>query len=510
MSARSAAFVPMSQPGYAGAFFVWLVFAASAANSGFYSILSSGGLVQADSWYFLDTFVRSYLDGNLSWRAFFVNRGGSDHVQVLPKLVMLFHLHYFDLDFKVEGLIGWMFAAIGAATLIGIHFKTVPADRRGTAFFMATAASVAVYLSLNSTNIYTWSLVTLGFAGVWFFMLCCVAAWVTFSSGRGVLALLAASSLLCLTSDKFAILALLSLTAALLIQVDDRGGARRLVLALVSMATPVLVMLLFVHLPGIRPASSEPPVQLARLFDIFLSGLHPWREVILIPLSSGLIHGWQLEPLPPWRVHVETGLGLLLAATHAVFWWTIAFNRRRAGLAGVVSCSLMLLSYGATAGIIFTRIAEFGPEYVRQPRYVTLDALAIIACLIWFSSIAGLKRVAAAGRPPQNAGHRTLWGHVVVLLAIIALAIQIPMSLRSWDLVKYVSQYQQAAALQMGQLLSDPSKVPAGCLDILTVCEMSPAKRADLMTLLSKNGLNLFSPRFQQLWRLYPYPAPAR
>jgi hypothetical protein len=509
MSARTTA-IPNGKPGYAGAFFVWIVFAASAANSGFYSILSSGGLVQADSWYFLDTFVRSYLDGTLSWRAFFLNRGGSDHVQILPKLVLLFHLHYFDLDFKIEGLIGWIFAAIGAATLIGIQFKAVPADRRGAAFFMATAATVAVYLSLNSTNIYTWSLVTLGFVGVWFFMLCCIAAWTTFDSGKGVLALLAASSLLCITSDKFAILALLGLAAALLIQVEDRRSARRLVVALAAMAAPVLAMLLFVHLPGLRPASSEPPLQLARLFDIFLSGLHPWREVVLIPLSSGLIHGWQLEPLPPWRVHLETGLGLLLAAAHAVFWWTIARNRRRAGLAGVVSCSFMLLSYGATAGIVLTRIVEFGPEYVRQPRYVALDALAIIACLIWFSSIACQKRAAQAERWMGDAGERSAWRHVVFLLASVAIAIQIPMSLRSWDLVKYVSQYQQAAALQMGQLLSDPSRVPAGCLDILTVCQMAPDKRADLMTLLSKNGLNLFSPRFQQLWRLYPYPAPAR
>jgi hypothetical protein len=492
----------------AGPSWIWLVLAASAINAGLFSYAACGALVQADGWYFLDSFVREYLDGGLSWRSFFLNRGGSDHVQVLQKAVLLSHLRLFDLDFKVEGLIGWAFGVAGAATLVAIHLRSVEPARRNAAFFAATAATAAVYLSLNSPNIYTWSLVTLGFAGLWFFLLTCACAWRLYATGRGAAALFAASTLTSLASDNFALLAIAAVAAAVLLQAANPRTLGRCARVVAVLAAPAAVMQVLVHLPGIRPVPQEPPFDPARLLELFLSGTHPWREVILVPLSSSLVHGWQLATLPPWRVHLETALGLSLAAVHVAFWWTLLVHRRRAGLAAVVSSALVLVSYGSTAGIVLTRVAEFGPDYVGQPRYVMLEALAAVGCLLWFSALATLPRAEYAGARPLAPSPRRGLSATLLAAALVIIALQVPISIRSWALPKYVAQYQQRAALQMGALLADPARVPERCLDILVVCGLPEAKRANLMHLLGDHQLNLFSPRFQRSWGLRPYPTP--
>jgi hypothetical protein len=92
-----------------------------------------------------------------------------------------------------------------------------------------------------------------------------------------------------------------------------------------------------------------------------------------------------------------------------------------------------------------------------------------------------------------------------VILVVLMAGLQWNLSERSWKEARYLSSYVRGAAATMGQLAIDPDSVKE-CADILTVCNHPPRKRAELLGLLVNYQLNLFNRRFQEFYRLDPYP----
>src|SRR5699024_6081922 len=134
-------------------------------------------------------------------------------------------------------------------------------------------------------------------------------------------------------------------------------------------------------------AGGQAAPSLARVAAVMSTGLRPWLEVVLIPLSSSVFYDVQwFVRSATMRDAIEVALGLAVGGVHLAFWWTLFRHRRTAGLAGAVACSLMLVTYASTAGLLLRRVPEFGAEYMRQPRYVNLYALSAIACLVWFAA----------------------------------------------------------------------------------------------------------------------------
>ena len=83
-----------------------LIALAAAVNAWTYSYATGIPLVQSDAWVFLDTYVRKYLEGDFGIRDLFLQAHSSDTNLPLHKLILLFHVNQFHMDFKVEGLIG--------------------------------------------------------------------------------------------------------------------------------------------------------------------------------------------------------------------------------------------------------------------------------------------------------------------------------------------------------------------------------------------------------------------
>jgi hypothetical protein len=98
-----------------------IVAIAAMLNAWTFSYATSIPLVQSDAWIFLDTYVRKYLEGDFGWRDFFLQGHSSDTNLPLHKLVLLFHINHFSMDFKVEGLIGRRVRTPPAGTWPGTH-----------------------------------------------------------------------------------------------------------------------------------------------------------------------------------------------------------------------------------------------------------------------------------------------------------------------------------------------------------------------------------------------------
>jgi len=479
-----------------------LVAAAAALNAWTYSFATGIPLVQSDVWTFLDTYVRKYLEGSFTWRDWFLQAHSTDTNLPLHKLILLFHINHFNMDFKVEGLIG-VAAGIGLVLLLAINAAGVNPSRWRLPGFALLAWLALVLLSLNSTNVYTWPLATM-----WFFHILVVGVYLVVMARPTLRPWMAglASIVLGVLLDEVAMIGVLSAVLALLLVGDGRPARARLLQAVAAVAGLVLVRGLYawfnaVHRITPEAAASSGMVEgLKGLLSV--DGL----QLMLVPLADSLIHMHALQDWFP-RQHALIGavLGAVLLAAHLVFWWVVVRGRRSTLEPGQVrvrrvAIALMLLFYGTLAGIALQRVPVFGIAYLHQPRYVLFYQLNLAALGLMAYAVYTCWSPTSQRRASITAG-----ALLTVLLSVGVL--QWHLSVRSWEHAKHLSIYVEGAARTMGKLAINPG-ADVACADILRVCDFPLRERALVMDLLLNYQLNVFNPAFQSLYRLRPFEAP--
>lgn len=178
--------------------FFFAVVALVCINALLFAVKAVNPLIASDSWHFVDVIVRKAAAGDLSIGDLFFKRDAFDHAQPLRKLILLFHYRFFDLDFSVETVIAmiaaflnlWLLWLVAAATRI-------QGQRDGAIGLLLFAAMTAVYLSLNASVVFSWSLLTLNFTSHTFLLLFVIAFWRCIEQpGRSRLILLFCAALL--------------------------------------------------------------------------------------------------------------------------------------------------------------------------------------------------------------------------------------------------------------------------------------------------------------------------
>lgn len=472
---------------------------AASINAWLYSAAASGPLLQADAWYFLDVFLSKYLDGSLRVTDLFVQREPSDHSQPLNKLILLFHARYFDLDFRVEGLVGVSIGIAWCATLARAMLRDrVPAPARHPLAPLAIAMVFVLGLSLNASNIFTWSLVTLGYLPLWLSTLFFLALQ-RWGAGPWSWLMAPAGFLLGLVLDEMAfVIVVASLIAFSLLSTAPWQRAFRSGAMIVAGLALARLVLWYVSLRGWGSGPAHSESLLGVLFaKEALRGL-------LIPFSDGVIYIEHLQRLFPERAtQASLVIALGVLGLHAWF-WGVAARSALAVRAGVpvprgiaLAVFLMLVSYALIAGIVVGRVPTFGWGYLHQPRYIMHYQIGLVALMV----MAHVRLAARASAPISTAARLETATLAGVMLAFAL--VQIPVSKASWNLPQYLTPYWQNAALAMQALADDPANPPQ-CPDIMSVCESPVETRARLMGLLSQYQLNIFSPAFQMRNRLYP------
>lgn len=487
----------------------WIILAlgVAATNATLFAYSVSIPLVANDGWYFLDTFIREYFNYTLDIRDFFLKRDGSDHAQPIQKLVLLFHLRNFGLDFTVEALIGVLFALIACVSAMRVAWRTTAAAgdagwRAHLGFAACMGAIPLLLFSLNSPEVFSWSLVTLGYLMV-------ALAIGYFALGAAVLTgrlrgwqMLPASFLLAVALDDLGIIYLLAFViVCALVASAGGGGKRSLRVALAAVAGTLLYD--GIVQPLLSPATAAAPQLTAGVFAFLTEHWTDVWKAAWLPASSMFIHPGQLDAAGPALRALSVALPLLCIGLHGLFWIRLPARLRERRATDLVCAGLLLSFYGTTAALVLARVPDFGFDYLTQPRYCVAYLLGSLPILI-------------SGTPIWREWRRSGRLDRVHAGAVLALAIGIsvaqwPLSMNSWARYKYIAEYTQIAALQIGQLRDAPATTTV-CADILYVCGYDVAKKRDLIGLLTLHQLNVFNRAFQLRHRLYPdlaaLPAP--
>ncbi len=492
---------PASANGYIKWARLWIIVALciAATNATLFTYSATTPLVANDSWYFLDTFVREYFNYTLDFKDFFVKREGSDHAQPINKLVLLFHLKYFGLDFTVEALIGLVFALIGCLLAIRVAWTgRLQSDRTNwltmLGFAACTAAIPLLIFSLNSPGVFTWSLVTLAYilvgSAIGYFGIGALTlvgryrAWPMFP----------ASFLLAVVLDDLALVLTIAFAfICLLYAALTCSWKRSATIALVAIAGTMFYDLIVQ--PLLTPDIAATTTISSRTVGFFAENWMTAWKAVWLPATSMFVHPMHLEHAESTLRLLSVALPALCILLHVLFWARMPrkFRGRRPG--EIVCAGLLLGFYGATTALVLTRVPTFGFDYLIQPRYYVFYLLGSLPIMI-SGAIAWRER-------NLPAPFEKLYLAATFMLAIGVTAAQWPLSVSSWDQYKYISEYTQRAAFQMGQLRDTPETTTA-CADILYACQYDFESKKRLIGLLTQHNLNVFNRSFQLRHRLYP------
>lgn len=473
----------------------YAVCAVVAVNALAYTATNAIPLPVADSWFFIESFVRPALEGDLRLADFFVQRGAGDHSQPLQKLVLLADVRWNDMDFRSEAVFG---ISLGVLTCSGLAWLVAWGASTSRERILAALGAVAIFaggLSLNATNIYTWYLVAL----IWMSLNLSFVFWGLLGrrrkTGQTAIWTAAATFVLALLLDELALPAFAALAGALLIR-DGLRRPRLIVVTVLAGTAAIVVARYLLELTVSTPGSADATGgSIAGLAGVLLSP-DAWKLVVG-PLADSVIHQVHLQSWFPGKAGIaQVFIAVLLLVGHACFWWRAMTGPRPRDVILVIAVSAMLFFYASIAGIALSRVPQFGMEYIHQSRYVVIYQLNLVALALMF--------LAPAPAPAESHAQYGWWATpwIVGGMAVALITLQMLLAYSAWRDAGYLQSYVRNAATTLFELGRNPAETPPSCPSILVVCQSPPQRRIETMELLKSHRLNLYSPEFQDTYRI--------
>lgn len=463
---------------------VWCAFVVLALNVVAFAVRSSNPTLMADDWYFLDVFVRKAIEHSLTFADFFTHRANSDHSEPFIKLIILWCLKSFHLDLSVEAIAG-AFIAIGYALLFRcfVISRHHPATKWVEQLAWLTIA--AALLSLNSTELWSWAENSMQYSSDILIPVFLWSVWRAYTQKKYAL-LPVITFLMAVVGDDNGVISAIAVLIALgfyffLGKVVDK---RSMALVIAEVTAVMLIVRIGYHFtPVIGGTKISPVGNLRGIYEQLLAG--HWHSWISPPLVWGIVSrsffpvGYDLL----FKILSATIFIVMLALQ--VWFWIMAFRSEWNARVFIAIC-LMLVVYGWLAGILIYRAPVFGADTFSQTRYVRLYGFEVVSLvLMWLGSMDRAQSL-CAGRRSRRVG-------IFVCLAFLVL--QAPLSVTAWSMAPYIRAYYQEQARQTYLLSSNLSdlRVLNNCNAQLQICEMPLQERADLLGLLQKNHLSIFS-----------------
>lgn len=457
-------------------------------NAFAYTLVVANPLVQSDLWRMLDGFLGRFIDQGFRWADVFVEPYPSDTNLPLFKLFLFFNVRWFALDLRIEAVLAVLVAALGVWMLVWFAGRTKEGHAVEKAWLLAVLA--LVWLSLNASATYAWPL-----ALSWHVPVTLSIAYFCMAMRASLPLLVAVTALLGILLDEFAYpVVLAACIARMLAGGEDK---RRLVAVALSIALGLLASRVFYGVwewaAASPPGGADAAVEMSRSLTGLLS-LRAWKAVAF-PLTDSMVHVDNLgELFGHGAGSFRWMIAIALIMAHGWFWLTICklARRRQGDNASYLATATMLLGYAMVAGVLLQRVPQLGFDYLHQPRYVLFYQINLLAL-----AILAFRRVLVPTR--LGSARRIL----LPALGIALLCLQLGLSALAWSRARESGGYYEKIAAEIGRVAADPGREHA-CEAIVRVCAFPVDQRRRIMARLTRQQLNLFSPRFQRLHRLEP------
>ncbi len=463
----------------------WSLVAVLAINVVAYVANTALPYVKSDAWFFVSDFLMPWYEGQFGFADLYTVRSNADHVQPIHRILLFINAALFDLDFRKEAIFGVLFL-IAICLVLVRHMQLAPTNLqkdRSLPFFLFVFSMVV--LGFNTTVIYTWSLVTLGYITV-FINICLFILMSRYiindgADNRSLMLVSGVAAVSLFVGDDIGILVgILSVIVLGVVYAIGRE-VRVLRLAIIIGALALLYSAMKAGLiTNLSPKSSKG--DLSGAIDFYFSDISLLLKAMTIPLADSVLHTRYLKKIFVGPETASSLLGFVVLCFHLVAWHI--FIKHRLYRVSYVPIFLMLYSYALLAGILVYRIPDHGIGYLHSPRYIRAYQIGLWGMLMCY--ILYFMNLSVVGREKIRKGMMTV--------AVILMLVQTGLIHVEWKAGKYVNRYSEKAAARLiyysgehdiGEPCNEKTPGP--------ICQMKEGERARLIGFLKENRLNVFS-----------------
>lgn len=457
---------------------------------------ASSPVIRSDAWYFLDTVIKKWAMAGVDFADFFIKRSLNDHAQPANKIALLLNYKIFSLDFRYEALIGFLGLWAIISMFTSIYFQRI--TRGCSNWYSAITFVIAILIisSLNTTEIYTWPLVTFGFVTFSLAFVTSLMTWkfLIYESTFGALAVSALSILLIGDTGAIILWLSLSITVAILFLRGDQSD--RIQAIKWGIAITIFVLSYFIILngkflfAGTRHITPQVQSQMAWLDPLM------YIEALRIVFSSSLVHVVHLINIGKYALPASWIVALIVFCLYVRYFVILFTSKVRPSREQFLITFILIYATVSVVAIIYGRVPVFGIDYLNQPRYVMTYQLIPFALMLDFAFLGTRKKI-------DFGVVRTCLFSTATLLFFV---MQIAIIAEAYSSVTWVSRFNDKRANAIGSYLADPSLSAGNCTGYNpTLCKMSVEKRNELLSVLEEENLNVLNLEFQWRYRIFPF-----
>jgi hypothetical protein len=473
--------------------FIFLIISLCCFNVIYFVSSAANPLIGDDAWYFLDINIRKWISEGFELTDLFVKRGVTDHAQPLNKFLLYINYRFFHLDFRFESLMG----LLGLFSIIYFFafrfYKKLLIDVTPISSIIAFSMAMLIFTSLNATGIYTWSLVTYSFLPLAIAFACAWLTWSFLESQRVYSSLLFLLCSMLVIGDTASIILWVSIlgTIILLFPAKDFSFKRKAITWLFASGIIVGSIFLIINWEFLFTNATNEATKTSQLH---LTDPNFYLEAIRIIFSSSIIHGIHLTNFNDYSKTAAWIIALPIFYFYVKHFLDLTLKKKNSGDLDFLVTFILVYASVSIAAIMFGRVAEYGIDYLNQPRYVVIYQLIPFALLIKWAFSGDLTQ------EKRKVGHLT----IAIFAFIFLILIQLAVSASAYRSVSWIWRWHIEQVKAISQYVNNPTTPAGNCTPHSSpICGLPVSKRNELLNTLQSRNLNIFNSNFQNQHRLF-------
>lgn len=473
-------------------FIVFAVSICSLLNILYLISVAASPIVNEDGWYFLASQIHPWVDRGFTWTDIFIKRGLTDHAQPLHRLALFFNYKLFNLDFRYEALAGFLGVLSAVFLFLSLFVKRFIGQSLAWPSAGSFVLAILIFTSLNSRELYSWSLVTFSYASLFLTFLLPLLAWRFLNYQLNIASIIFTALIFVLVGDTASIISWLSLTVSIvLVSISDREINRmRVLLWIMSSALIVAVYFLIVNINfiGGNIAGS------ATSNKLDLLSINFYLELVRVVFSSSLVHAEHLVGAGKYQYLLSWLIAVPVLFFYLHHFFALVFKNRRQTSVDFFVTFILVYATFSVAAIVVGRVPQYGVDYLHQPRYVLVYQLIPFALMMKYCFL-----------PSVEKSHVIIHKTIVLIGLPVMLCAQFYFSANAHAAVPWISKWLDGQSKAITNYVNHPDLPAGNCTNFSsTICNFSEPERNELLNLLIKNRLNIFNHEFQWKYRIFP------
>lgn len=473
-------------------------------NAFFYLIRVACPLIRSDAWRFLnnpilkwkregfeitDLFVKSPLIDNV------VKSNIVDHAQPLNKLLLYINYRWLSLDLTYEAIFGFMALLLLVASIVLIYHKHGKENLTNWRSLLLLFCALITLISMNVTEMYTWSLVS--FSNTYILLpllfICGIWEFIHFNKKHTIFFILLG---LILIGDTGTLVFLTSLTPCLLLVAKNENllTKKKIFFSLTLGWILFFFYYMLINYDQVIETTSTHTTE--GTFSHQLKDIKSYFEAIRISFSSSIMHYSQIDS---FTTKYTYELSILLASVvlffYLRFFYKIIFSNTKIQFYQYI-CLYILIRAGLSIVLIFLgRVPEFSIHCFNETRYVQTYQLIPFALFLNYAFSIRDKSIKF-----------TILNSTIILIFVFTYTLlQIIYVNRAYLAEPWISKFHNQQALDIGHYsLNSTNNLDECTPTSVVICTMKPETRNELLLFLKNENLNIFNHTFQWRHRLFP------